>query len=105
MGHSGATKSPRCSSSRFYVLPFLAVLALSILCTIPSTSSAEETPPTEMKDKLMQRGGWAYVFGATANVAVGGPVLEVGTSVDFTNTLGGRHQHGYLSSGWALPVQ
>ncbi|MGH7216912.1 MAG: hypothetical protein ACREIG_06725 [Nitrospiraceae bacterium] len=42
-----------------------------------------------MKDKLMVRGGWAYVFGATANVAVGGPVLGIGTSVDFTNTLGG----------------
>jgi hypothetical protein len=70
-------------------LALLAVLAMSILCAIPSTSSAEETPPTEMKDKLMIRGGWAYVFGATANVAVGGPVLGVGTSVDFTNTLGG----------------
>ena len=52
-------------------------------------SFAEETPPPEMKDKLMVRGGWAYVFGATANVAVGGPVLGVGTTVDFTNTLGG----------------
>ena len=69
--------------------PLLAVLALGILCTVPSTGSAEETPPPEMKDKLMVRGGWAYVFGATANVAVGGPVLGVGTSVDFTNTLGG----------------
>lgn len=37
----------------------------------------------------MIRGGWAYVFGATANVAVGGPVLGVGTNVDFTQTLGG----------------
>jgi len=69
--------------------PLLAFLTLGILCAVPSTSSAEETPPSEMKDKLMVRGGWAYVFGATANVAVGGPVLGVGTSVDFTNTLGG----------------
>jgi len=37
----------------------------------------------------MIRGGWAYVFGATANVAVGGPLLGVGASVDFTQTLGG----------------
>jgi len=51
---------------------------------------AEETTPQEKtENKLMVRGGWAYVFGATANVAVGGPVLGVGTSVDFTNTLGG----------------
>jgi hypothetical protein len=36
----------------------------------------------------MIRGGWAYVFGATANVSVGGPVLGVGANVDLTNTLG-----------------
>lgn len=83
------TQRRRLLSSQFYVLPFLAVFALGILCAVPSLSSAEETPPSEMKDKLMVRGGWAYVFGATANVAVGGPVLGVGTSVDFTNTLGG----------------
>src|SRR5919106_120636 len=47
---------------------------------------AEEKPEsqTPLQDKLMIRGGWAYVFGATANVAVGGPVLGVGTNVDFT---------------------
>jgi len=89
MRQSVVTTSPRCSFSRFSVLPCLAVLTLGILCTAPSTSYAEETPPSEMKDKLMLRGGWAYVFGATANVQVGGPVLGVGTSVDFTNTLGG----------------
>lgn len=38
----------------------------------------------------MLRGGWAYVFGATANVSVGGPVLGVGANIDFTNTLGGN---------------
>jgi hypothetical protein len=37
----------------------------------------------------MLRGGWAYVFGATANVAVGGPILGVGANIDFTQTLGG----------------
>jgi len=37
----------------------------------------------------MIRGGWAYVFGATANVSVGGPLLGVGANVDFTRTLGG----------------
>ena len=36
----------------------------------------------------MIRGGWAYVFGATANVSKGGPLLGVGTNVDLTNTLG-----------------
>lgn len=90
MWHADVTKSPRWSSSQFYVLPLLAVLALGILCAVPSVLRAEETTlPVKTDNKLMLRGGWAYVFGATANVAVGGPVLGVGTSVDFTNTLGG----------------
>ncbi|HSV89845.1 MAG TPA: hypothetical protein VLH80_02045, partial [Nitrospiraceae bacterium] len=56
----------------------------------PSIVYAEETPPSEIKEsKLMIRGGWAYVFGANATVSKGGPVLGVGTSVDFTQTLGG----------------
>jgi hypothetical protein len=38
----------------------------------------------------MIRGGWAYVFGTTANVSIGGPVLGAGTNLDFTQTLGGR---------------
>jgi hypothetical protein len=89
MRQSVITKPPRHRVTRFHLLPLLAVLALSVLGIGPSIVYAEETPPSEMKDKLMVRGGWAYVFGATANVAVGGPVLGVGTSVDFTNTLGG----------------
>ena len=90
MRRADVTKSPRWSSSRFYVLPLLAVLALGMLCAVPSVLRAEETTPPEKTDnKLMLRGGWAYVFGSTATVAVGGPVLGVGTSVDFTNTLGG----------------
>jgi len=50
----------------------------------------EESTDAPLPDKLMIRGGWAYVFGATANAAVAGPVLGLGASVDFTNTLGGR---------------
>jgi hypothetical protein len=52
---------------------------------VPEKQSSD--PP--LADKLMIRGGWAYAFGATANAAVAGPVLGLGTSVDFTNTLGG----------------
>jgi hypothetical protein len=67
----------------------LSILAL----TVAPLSRAEDKPETKaetpVQDKLMIRGGWAYVFGATANVAVGGPVLGVGTNVDFTQTLGG----------------
>ena len=81
-------------------LPLLAVLALGLLGAIPTVVSAEEPTTTEMMasigsaasatptDKLMLRGGWAYVWGATANVSVGGPVLGVGANIDLTNTLG-----------------
>lgn len=68
----------------------LILLVVSMLTLAASPPlMAEEASETPFKDKLMIRGGWAYVFGATANVAVGGPVLGVGTNVDFTQTLGG----------------
>jgi DegV family protein with EDD domain len=50
----------------------------------PAIVSAEETATPEVTDKLMLRGGWAYVFGANANVSIGGPALGVGANVDLT---------------------
>lgn len=74
----------------------LLVLVVSVLIlTLAPLSRAEEKAESAkaeaapFQDKLQIRGGWAYVFGATANVSVGGPVLGVGTNVDFTQTLGG----------------
>ena len=54
----------------------------------PAFVRAEEPSEPQLPEKLMIRGGWAYVFGATANVSKGGPVLGIGTNVDLTNTLG-----------------
>jgi hypothetical protein len=54
----------------------------------PAFVRAEEPSEAPLQDKLMIRGGWAYVFGATANVSKGGPVLGIGTNIDLTNTLG-----------------
>jgi hypothetical protein len=69
------------------------VVSLLTLTFVPPLKAedikTEEKPEAPFHDKLMIRGGWAYVFGATANVAVGGPILGVGASVDFTQTLGG----------------
>lgn len=90
MRHGEVMRSSRWFFSRFYILPLLAVVALGLLCAVPSMVCAEETTPSEMTDKLMIRGGWAYVFGAAANVSVGGPVLGVGANIDFTQTLGGN---------------
>jgi hypothetical protein len=71
----------------------LILLVVSILALMSTPLSwAEEKTEAEppFQDKLMIRGGWAYVFGATATAAVAGPVLGLGTQLDFTNTLGGR---------------
>lgn len=84
-----AKRSQRRSFSRFYILPLVLALAAGFLCAVPSVVLAEETTAPEMTDRLMIRGGWAYVFGATANASVGGPALGVGATVDFTTTLGG----------------
>jgi hypothetical protein len=68
-------------------------LVASILALIfAPLSQAEEKTESQIpfQDKLMIRGGWAYVFGATTTAAVSGPVLGLGTQLDFTNTLGGR---------------
>jgi hypothetical protein len=67
----------------------LLVFSMWLLTFSPSLQ-AEEGTDTTLSDKLMIRGGWAYVFGATTTAAVSGPVLGVGTSLDFTNTLGGN---------------
>lgn len=74
--------------SRFPVQLLLAAFTLGLLCAGPAMVRAEETTTPEQTDKLMLRGGWAYVFGANANVSIGGPALGVGANVDLTTTLG-----------------
>lgn len=75
------------NTSRIFLM--ISILALTAAPLSRAEEKVEAKPETPFQDKLMIRGGWAYVFGATANVAVGGPVLGVGTNVDFTQTLGG----------------
>ncbi|HEX8751199.1 MAG TPA: hypothetical protein VF732_08810, partial [Nitrospira sp.] len=66
-------------------LLFLVVSILALAFSPPlqaedkTEQKTEEKTAAPLSDKLMIRGGWAYVFGATANVSVGGPVLGVGT--------------------------
>jgi len=75
-----------------YLRAVMRILVVVFLSGYVTPVLAEETPSSEapFSDKLMIRGGWAYVFGATANASVSGPVLGLGPAVDFTNTLGGR---------------
>jgi len=81
-------RSVRQFFARFRVQLLLAAFTLGLLCVGPAIVLAEEATTPEQTDKLMIRGGWAYVFGAAANVSVGGPVLGVGANIDLTNTLG-----------------
>ena len=75
---------------RGWMLLLVSILLLTVAPPLKAEDQkAEEKTETPFNDKLMIRGGWAYVFGAAANVAVGGPLLGVGASIDFTQTLGG----------------
>ena len=73
------------------------VFAVVILSACWSTSAlAEETSDTPLSDRLMLRGGWAYVFGADADVTFRGANSGVGANIDFTNTLGGGNSTNAL---------
>ena len=76
---------------RGWMLLLVSILLLTVAPPLKAEDQKAEakTEETPFNDKLMIRGGWAYVFGAAANVAVGGPLLGVGASIDFTQTLGG----------------
>ncbi|HSA61626.1 MAG TPA: hypothetical protein VLE03_05255 [Nitrospiraceae bacterium] len=77
--------------SALYLRNSLWVMLAStlLLAMLTPNVRAEETAESEFHDRLMIRGGWAYVWGADANVSVGGPVTGIGANIDFTNTLGG----------------
>ena len=66
----------------------LVIVSMIVLAFSSPIQAEEKTEASPLQDKLMVRAGWAYVFGASANVSVGGPVLGIGTNVDLTNTLG-----------------
>ena len=57
----------------------------------PWVTRAEDEPATEeFRDRLMIRGGWAYVFGVNADITLRGDRTGIGASVDFGKTLGGE---------------
>jgi hypothetical protein len=70
-------------------IPLVAVMIILIL-GIPWAARAQNEPAKEeLRDRLMIRGGWAYVFGVNADVTLRGDRTGIGTSVDFSKTLGG----------------
>ncbi len=64
----------------------LPILVLAMFCR---SVSAEENDMTPLTDRLMIRGGWAYVFGVHSAFSYSSPNTGVGTTIDFSKTLGG----------------
>ena len=67
---------------------------------------AEGASEEPLSDKLMIRGGWAYVFGATTNVTARWSCSwGLAPTFDFTKTLGGRQQHRRIPDRYPLSLQ
>lgn len=69
-------------------MSLVTAIAVVLVVGTPGTILAEEQK-LELRDRLMIRAGWAYVFGVDADVTVRGDRTGIGTSVDFSKTLGG----------------
>jgi hypothetical protein len=82
--------SGRASSGWHYIGFMLLYLALPFTLALPSVVAAEEIEKKPLEDRLTIRGGWAHVWGANTTVIIPGPNGIAGTSLDFSNTLGGN---------------
>ena len=82
--------SGRASSGWHYIGFMLLYLALPFTLALPSVVAAEEIEKKPLEDRLTIRGGWAHVWGANTTVTVPGPNGIVGTSLNFSDTLGGN---------------
>ena len=85
---SGKSVSPGIVSGRGYHV-WMRVLFTVLALAVPVLASAEEASQGPLEDRLMIRGGWAYVFGAHTLVTVPGPGGVAGTTLDYNKTLGG----------------
>ena len=71
-------------------ISLVTAVVMVLLLGAPWITRAENEPATEeFHDRLIIRGGWAYVFGANVEATLPGPITGVGTSIDFSKTLGG----------------
>ncbi|HJR77302.1 MAG TPA: hypothetical protein VJ805_10020 [Nitrospiraceae bacterium] len=71
-------------------ISLVTAMMMALILGAPWLVRAEEEPAKEkFPDRLMIRGGWAYVFGVNADVTLRGDRTGIGTSVDFSKTLGG----------------
>jgi hypothetical protein len=82
--------SVRASSGWRYIGFMLLFLALPFTLSLPPVVTAEEIEKKPLEERLTIRGGWAHVWGANTTVTVPGPNGIVGTSLNFSDTLGGN---------------
>ena len=69
----------------------VTAMVVVLVLGVSWAARAEDEPATEeFRDRLMIRGGWAYVFGVNADVTLRGDRTGIGASVDFAKTLGGE---------------
>jgi hypothetical protein len=82
-----------CSSGRRWIGMTwgLFLLIAALLTFIPRTASAEETGTAELPDRIMIRGGWAYIFNADTIFGINSN-NGVSASADFSQLLGGDRQ-------------
>jgi hypothetical protein len=77
------------STFRMIGLAGAPVLLIAImLIFIPKSAGAEETGTAELPDRIMIRGGWAYIFNADTIFGLNSD-NGVSASVDFSQLLGG----------------
>ena len=81
--------SVRASSGWRHIGFMILFLALPVTLSLPPVVEAEEIEKKPLEDRLVVRGGWAYVWGANETITVPGPNGIAGTSLDFSKTLGG----------------
>ncbi|WP_455244502.1 hypothetical protein [Petrachloros mirabilis] len=70
---------------------FLWYVFVAILVTIPQVARAEESEAQTLPDRLMVRGGYAYVFGADTALSING-TSGIGAAVDFSRALDGQRE-------------
>ena len=70
----------------------LRLVAVAVLVAVPGAALAEDAAEEAFHDRLMIRGGWVYVFDASATLTFPGPIggqQGIGTTIDYAKTLGG----------------
>ena len=78
-----------------------AFLIMGLLAAVfPGLTWAEEDIKDPAPEKLIIRGGLGYIFSADTTLRVDGPIVGIGSTIDFNDTLGGNRDYAsYRTDG------